>query len=296
MSNIGYQVLECWNHLDRIGESKHDAKAEARAEAGTGDWHQTGRRTGIHSVATKQKYMQTWNRLASFAKEGGFKDLEKVNKAVVKAYLNERVEKGISAQSYKVECAALQKLDVAVQALAQNPNRGSWEKHITNHSPKHELNKPEGSRAYDRPQEMIQAIKDDAHRLAANIQYQGGARIQGAHHITSDQLTDRGVNVTEKGGYQRELILPDATLGEIREHIEKNGEFYVDPDKYREGLQEASYVTYQDYSGSHGLRWNFARESMVRHQAQGHGYRASLKIVSEELGHHRPDITLHYLK
>lgn len=48
--------------------------------------------------------------------------------------------------------------------------------------------------------------------------------------------------------------------------------------------------------GAHGLRHTFAQERMSALKSTGHSYNESLAIVSMELGHFRPEITLAYLR
>jgi hypothetical protein len=68
-----------------------------------------------------------------------------------------------------------------------------------------------------------------------------------------------------------------------------------DKNDYREAIKEAAEKTEQDYTGSHGLRWNFAVERMEELQGTGMTYEERLQEVSWEMGHERADITLHYL-
>ena len=66
---------------------------------------------------------------------------------------------------------------------------------------------------------------------------------------------------------------------------------------YRETLKVATAQSNYPYTGSHGLRWNFARDRFKKIQIKGSvSYEKALSIVSHEMFHQRPDITEHYLK
>ena len=49
-------------------------------------------------------------------------------------------------------------------------------------------------------------------------------------------------------------------------------------------------------TGIHGLRHNFAQERMEELQSRGFYYSDALAIISQEMGHFRPDITEVYLR
>ena len=62
-------------------------------------------------------------------------------------------------------------------------------------------------------------------------------------------------------------------------------------------LKEAAQTTNQEYQGSHGLRWNFARERFYKIQLIGGlTYDQALQQVSWEMKHERASITEHYLR
>ena len=69
-----------------------------------------------------------------------------------------------------------------------------------------------------------------------------------------------------------------------------------DKNDYREALKKAALESSQDYTGSHGLRWNFARDRMEElSEKTDMTYEEKLQEISWEMGHERADITVHYL-
>ena len=49
-------------------------------------------------------------------------------------------------------------------------------------------------------------------------------------------------------------------------------------------------------NGAHGLRHAFAQERMNTLQSMGYEYQQALEVVSQEMGHFRPEITEVYLR
>jgi len=105
-----------------------------------------------------------------------------------------------------------------------------------------------------------------------------------------------------KGGYilQKELS-PELAI-QIRSYME-NGVFKVDQNHFRESLKYACKIEGENYTGAHGLRYNFAQNTFIerfennlsRGMSPDEAEREALKYTSEQMGHHREEITKHYL-
>jgi len=87
-----------------------------------------------------------------------------------------------------------------------------------------------------------------------------------------------------------------STYQKLDQHIMEHGTFRIDGTSYRDSLKAAAKATGQEYHGSHGLRWNFAQERFREVQECGLTHLQALQTVSQELGHNRVDITMHYLR
>ena len=88
-------------------------------------------------------------------------------------------------------------------------------------------------------------------------------------------------------------LLPDTkTIGVIYNTSETNSVVQVDE------LKSAAESCGETYTGkaTHGLRHNFAQEHYQDFLSQGHTPRQALLETAELMGHHRPDITEHYLR
>jgi len=96
---------------------------------------------------------------------------------------------------------------------------------------------------------------------------------------------------------EREIAVSIDTYKNIEEMLMEKENMQFDKDDYREALKEAALLSDQDYTGSHGLRWNFAEERMEELQEHTNmTYEERLQEVSWEMGHERADITEHYLR
>lgn len=197
---------------------------------------------------------------------------------------------------------------------------------------------PTFCRAYDDPQALIDAITDSAFQLAAKIQHESGARLEGIEridhclsiktqklhdnrlsnsidYIRIDDLNSKvdqlqGIEYDsleamqkgqifdiEKGGKPGILLVSIETYKQLKAHLLKHDAFCVDVNKYRMVLKKVAQSTNQEYQGSHGFRWNFARERFSKIQVIGGlTYDQALQQVSWEMKHERADITEHYLR
>jgi len=162
------------------------------------------------------------------------------------------------------------------------------------------------SRAYESPSDLISALKEPVHQLIASIQYEGGARLDEVrtiredsfHGIKTDPFTgeEKGyIEVIGKGGKIREIAVTPETYEVAQQWVKNFGRIGFDGREYRQDLKQSAEFTGQDYHGSHGLRWNFARERFEELMGNGLTYEQALAEVSQEMGHERADITKHYL-
>jgi site-specific recombinase XerD len=301
---MGAQVTTIFNQsgIFQPSESKHEAKAEARSE-GARNSAEIAEKTAIYSYQTAESYKDVWHQLADFAKaECGLKDIEKLSSTEVKVYLESRISDGVAHSTFQKECAAINKLENALNSYADKRGTGrEYNFRETVHQVKDgqgkSLERSDLHRAYTNPQAVIGAIERADHRLAAEIQHSGGARISEMNLIKSSQLKGEGkIEVQGKGGKMRELQVSEKIYSDLKNHIEKNGSFSINKDAYGRDLRSAALASGQDATGSHGLRWNFAQNRMVELQQSGKVYEQALAMVSHEMGHERPDITEHYLR
>ncbi len=312
---IGYQITEIFNKsgILQIGNSKHEAKAEAR-EAGSKSWADMGKTLGIFSYKTADTYKDTWHHFSNFAKaEFRLKDIEKTSAEHVQSYLESRISDGVALATIAKEAAALGKLENALNLYSAKYEKGNQYnfrdgiREIIKQA-RQELPKADPHRAYESPEKIIEGIQDVKHQIAARSQLESGARIHEISLIKPDQLRGIGqdsingekcgvIEIKGKGGKIRELHVSPMIYEKILNTIKTEGNFKIDKNDYRTDLRQACESCNEKYTGSHGLRWSYAQERMERLQsACGMSYEQSLCEVSRALGHERPDITEHYLR
>ena len=304
-----WQAQELMKSVDAIGQSKHAAKAEARA-SGKETWHDVAKDLGVHSFATKEAYTDVWKSVADHAKsEFGVRDITKLTTEHVSSYLAGKVEDGVAKATFAQYASACEKLEVALNRYSEQHKTGQtyqFDLSAVRETAKTELEAFNGSRAYADPSAVVRAIPDGKLQLAATLQHEGGCRVREAAEIKTAQLggihVDKGrefgvVKTVGKGGSKVDVKISVETYERLVSQIaaSEKGVFKVSADDVRDALKESAAATGQDYQGSHGLRWNFAQDRMDELQEKGFTYEQSLTVVSEEMGHHRSDITEHYL-
>ena len=201
--SIKGQIMHLFNKsgINKIGQSKLQDKTSARmalaAEGRSGTSTNIAGKTGIHAISTKENYLDKWEEIARFAKEEyGIRDLEKVSTDIIKEFLEEKIEKGVSYSHWNGYAAAVGKLEKALNDYSTKYGRGNSYDLREAVSPLRaeaaaELPRFEGLRHYADPNKLICVIKNPAHQLAAKIQYESGLRIAGATSIRPEQL--RGI-------------------------------------------------------------------------------------------------------
>lgn len=309
--SVAYQVQLVFQAVNEIGASKHEAKADART-GGAGTWHQVGKQLGVYSYSTADAYRDVWRACLSHAKENyEIRDIEKLSGEAVRAFLQSKVDQGVARATFGQYSAACEKLEVALNRYAEQHGTGreySFSSDIqAARDAATNLERFEGTRAYNNPDRLVAAVRNEQHNLVASIQREGGSRISETNHITKDQL--RGLredlrtgemkgwfDVQGKGGKEREIGVSPATYSRLEAAVANGTRFEFDKDAYRAALKEAAAKTGQSYQGSHGLRWSWAQERHAELQERGMTYEQSLSEVSQEMGHERGDITEHYLR
>lgn len=162
------------------------------------------------------------------------------------------------------------------------------------------------NRTYKHPHVLIASLSNHEHRLAATIQFEGGARIEGIGLIKPAQLhgirfdpitgTDMGVIFTkEKGGKEGDILVSTVTYNRLLQHFETNKRFKIDRQKYSYDIRATCEQMGMIPEGSHALRWNFAQRRMMEYAKAGYTYEQSLQAVSWEIKHNRASITTRYM-
>ncbi|MEM0147956.1 MAG: tyrosine-type recombinase/integrase [Candidatus Micrarchaeaceae archaeon] len=307
--SIYYQVYAVFNSIIAFGESKHQAKEHIREEFAkentSNTWHNLGKQLKIYSYKAADQYRMVARDLLSFAKERfKLKDIEKLTSTHVNAYLQSKIAQKVKYSTFQNYAAAVEKLEAALNAYARQHGKEttySFDLKEARFKAQSALDHTYKSRAYENPKALIDKIQDPIFKLIAQAQLEGGFRVSEINHLSvRNFLEDNTVKVEGKGGLERQVLLSEKTYNALKELSKTpsglDGKFVFDYDKYIRALRQASQYSKQAYRGSHGLRWNFAQNTFLNLQRNGQGFEESLSKVSEALGHHRADITKHYLR
>ncbi|MFX4245490.1 hypothetical protein ACOL3C_09315 [Aliarcobacter butzleri] len=268
----------------------------------------------VSSYKTMESYRRVWENFFNYLLEHWkIKDFEKIEAQHIEAYMDYKIEYYPSKRYLEKISAALGKLEVALKNFAKNIHKVEKDydfsirqaildqardlKFVANNY---------HNRAYNNPELLISNLKNSMHQLAAKIQLEGGARIEGVALIKPEQLlgiktdkvtkTQKGIIFTkEKGGKQGEVLVSLSTYNELENYISINSKFKINRQDYYNDIKQAALISKEVSEGSHGLRWNFAKRRMFEHGKAGYSYSDSLQQVSYEMKHNRASITEHYL-
>lgn len=268
----------------------------------------------VASYQTMESYRNIWNNFFNYLKEQwNIKDFEKIETHHIMAYLDYKIEYYPSKQYLEKISAAIGKLEIALKHFAKNVRNESREYDFSIRQvildEARDLNYVANNyhnRAYNSPMFLIQNLQSPLHRLAATIQLEGGARIEGAALIKPNQLLDtkldgitntyKGVIFTkEKGGKEGEVLVSLEIFSQLQSYFSQNSVFKINRQAYYCDIKQAALKSHEVAEGSHGLRWNFAKRRMFEYAKIGYSYKDCLQHVSTEMKHNRASITEHYL-
>ncbi len=304
------QVNALLNEVSAIGESKHQAKEDIREQLSTSNvsatWHAVGKEMGIHSYNTRNHYFAVWREVLEYAKENfGVKDALLITNEQINAYMQDKINSGIKYSTFQYIAAAIEKLEVAINKFIKDHNQTEkyaivqYDLSAIRQQAQRALERTHSDRTYENPKALVNAIQNPIHKLIAQAQLEGGFRIREINHLRLSQFSDehKSILVQGKGGYKREIPLSESTYNALRNIVKSqpNQKLTIDDNQYRRSLKESAKTTNQSYTGSHGLRWNFAQNRMMYYLKQGYSYEASKQKTSYDMGHHRRYITDLYL-
>jgi hypothetical protein len=268
----------------------------------------------VSSYKTMESYRNIWNNFFNYLKEHwSLKNCELIESHHVSAYMEYKLEYYPSTKYMQKISAAIGKLEVALKYFTKEIY-GTSKKYdfairqdILNNA--RDLNLVANNyhnRTYINPKNIIASLLDNRHILAASIQLEGGARIEGVALIKKDQLhgyvideitnIKKGIIFTkEKGGKEGNILVSLKVYEQLKKHMEEYSFFKIKRQQYYNDIKQAGLLTNESPEGSHGFRWNFAKNRMFEYAQANYSYGNSLLGVSNEMKHNRAEITEHYL-
>lgn len=291
-----------------ISKSKH------RNETGLTSENNRNYSDKNHSFGSQGNFENFVTDLCSFAKEQGFQNsairVDTLTGETFKAYLQDKIlnggrdGKGITQKVVSNIVSEAQKLSIAISSLEAEKNHRE-----SKFATKEELIKikeelrPTARKAIhvnralnnNVAEKIINSITDEKAQIAATLQLRAGLRESEAIKIKSWQVSDK-IDIQGKGGFHRDALVSKEMYEKIANYIVNTGSFSISRSSYEKELKAAFEANGVKYEGTHSLRYTFAQNSFIDKVNAGIESREALRQVSEEMGHHRPDITLTYLK
>ena len=298
---LSYQIGKAISDsgINQIGESRHDLKSQFAGEFRGS--HDINANIGITSYASMDKLQSQMHVLGTycFAREG-CNDLRQIKPEHIGNFLHALVDCGYARNTVQSYAAACNKIAVILDRVNQidTPRTETWSKAIADC--KDEISscqaKDTNTRAYADPQAIVDNLPTDRMQLAGDMQLHYGLRIADATKIDGSKLDGLTLTVSSsKGGQDLRITLSPEDAQRVRDICGDNKLDLWQSD-YRSALQDACAATGQEWTGSHGLRHNYAQDRIHTLVGQGVDYCAAKGIVSEELGHHRSEIIEVYLR
>lgn len=343
--SIKYQVHQLYKNsgMDCIGTSKHNAKKEQSSKLeklvelkqlpkDAINSHNIHKDIGIYSIRTRNEYQRIWKQVFTYAVENyQIREIKELKSQHINSYLMAHQEN--EKKTIRNLIVAIQKLETALTKCntdRQYNFQSALEKHVKLSKDK-EFNYVD--RSYADVKALIKGIDNDKYKLVAKLQNATGARISEVAHIEKNQLDGRKLTYNSKGGKEMIKTLPVALANKLQSYLDKSkkGIFAIDQNLYRTALKASAEKTGQNYTGTHGIRWSYAKrffndkmdklfeKAYVKKLCEKIKYSVAyvrehiftmknqeltplkenqlnkiLIQVSEALGHNRPDITKHY--
>ena len=304
LSSAGKQAARAVNGLKSLGTSKLDFDGDA-----------------VRSVGTARQFQQIFTGAAEYANAHGIRR-SNLTAEVANTYLSER-SSDIQQKQLNVETRALEmhvrnitgdnsislerqrsEVPAISESRAYSPNQISYlaEQQSDRMALSTKICESAGLRAHElhtlQKMDGPNARTPSSHRNWNSSMHSGGGREQW------DRYTVQG-----KGGLTREIRIPNNVSVQLEEkrlptpmQIVDRGVNYVSHydvmggQSFSNAWSKSSATHYGFSHGAHGLRHSYAQQRMREIQNNGTNYKDALGIVSQELGHFRPNITTEYLR
>lgn len=287
-----HKVLVNSGAADGIGTSRAVDKAEH-----AGDSHHMSMQTSIHSYGSYHKMENVGRLFARYCFTGyGIKTLDRITPQMARDFVQDLGARGYARNTIDSYASHILKFGALLdKAYGCGDRARTWTQAVNTVRAdvlRDARDPSTASRAYADPWALVHAIQDPACRVAAELQLGYGLRVGDALKLT--ELYHTGGIASSKGGQAIKLNLSDSTkqalidLGDAGRHISRG--------EYQNALKEAATATNQAYTGTHGLRHCYAQADYKARTEAGMSKAEALRAVAEDMGHHRADITLTYLR
>lgn len=302
--SIDNQVQQIWHILDGIGESKYNFRKESNYKS------QSSQNVSekVHSFRYKDEVIRTAKELGYFAKNNfQIQDMQQIHDDVILSFFEIKIEDECSYRTISTYISHLEKTHIALSKM-----KLKIEKHdklftretlveARKNAKEFAINNKKQNRAYKNPEQIVSLLPKE-HSFIAKLQLHYGLRVIEAAKIKLSQLDAETNSLTfqGKGGYKLTKILDQKIFLEIKNSIitsVNNGKdgFFVSYSDYASELKKAVKTCGEKWNSTHGLRYNYAQNRHKFYLDRGETEDEALRLTSEDLGHHRKEITGTYL-
>lgn len=309
LGSLKYQITQRLKELNRIGESKHQAKQDWRriCESANIKWN-PAQAPGIFSFKTMDAYRQSAIEFSKWLKQNHpeIKDINNIKKEHAIAYLKQRQEQGKSAWTISKDMSALNKVF--------NLNVTKQEAGLRERSYK-DTERSRVSRSHDTKYNTQNYEQQITFAKAFGCRRES---IYGGQYQVKDVSLFRHngkiyVSLIEKGGRYREAPCLQSMQPQIEKMFPNIQEREpMTKEQFKELYSTSNEYLFDKYTtkiDNHAFRHEYARnlykellEQQEREQAEEHrqqelyrGYdKEILREVSEALGHSRLSVVVEY--
>lgn len=268
----------------------------------------------VSSYKTMESYRSVWNNFFNYLREHWqIKRSDLITVEHVIAYMDYKIGY-YPSQLYLAKInSAMGKLEAALERYStlndEIPKHYDFSKRLEVFNSAKDLElvaKNYHNRAYTDPKTLIKHLSTPEHQLAATIQLEGGARLEGVSLIKYEQLkgfrfdeishkTVGILETKEKGGKLGDVLISRSTYLQLLKLFRIKKVFQINKESYMRNIRNTARNLAIEADGSHGFRWNFAQRRLFEYAKAGYTYEQSLLLVSSEMKHNRASITEHYL-
>lgn len=294
LGSMVHQAEQICLEINAIGTGRHEAKQEAitngaldRAQAnGTSPSHEINKEVGITSDRSLHQAISMGKQLGEYCKaEFGLRDLRAVTTEMVYSFCEHKLDSDIKDTSFVANMNSLQKFG---QALGRSDE---FHEVISDAKDKIEAldRSPQGAPFRD-PHEVIAAMPAE-YQTRAEVQLEGGLRL--GDKVIAVLDVDKGeILVNGKGGKEHLTHITPELAARIDGNLDV---LRVDKADYAQAIKEAADSVGQEGT-SHSFRYSFVADRFEELKEDGYSRDAIKPIISQEMGHGRPEITEHYLR
>jgi site-specific recombinase XerD len=270
-------INQIMSQANGIGSSKTEAKKQSRLIG------QNGQKVSskAHSIKSLQNLRSITSQYINFIKENhGNRVVKHINNETIKEFINHKLEQGNSQGTINTYISTLAKLSDNLNQLNLNTTSRTEITAYRNElkANGNDLQKNHINRAYNNPQAIVNEMRDSPYFLSALLAYEVGLRADDS--IKSEKWTLNSDNTMHIKGSKNGInyttrALNDETAQRVKDAIESS--YRVNYEVYRQSLKEAVEIVGEQWknNGSHGLRYNFAQETLSKNGAS----RAELSLA-----------------